>query len=287
MMGIDRQSSAEVRRKRTWVAFAVALAAFAFVLALWAKSSRPTDLPASRPATIVVLAAASLSEAFTAIGQQFEVEHPGVRALLSFGNSQQLALQLAQGAPGDVLASADVAPMEVAVEAGRVARGGPRVFVRNELVVIYPRDNPANLEKLQDLARPGMRLVLGATETPIGRYSLIFLDKAGQDPAYGAGFEQAVLLNVVSYEQTVKAVLAKIQLGEGDAGIVYISDVIPESIEQVGYLDIPDPLNPVATYLVAPIVDSTQPELAQAFIRLVLSPSGQGILVRHGFLPIE
>jgi molybdate transport system substrate-binding protein len=286
-MGVDRQPLTGTRKKKTWVMSALVLAVVVSGLALWAKLSRPTKLPVTRPATLVVLAAASLSEAFTEIGQQFEAEYPGVRTLLSFGNSQQLALQLAQGAPGDVLASADAAPMEVAVEAGRVARGGSLVFAGSELVVIYPTDNPANLERLQDLAQPGVRLVLGAAEIPIGRYSLIFLDKASQDPAYGPGFGQAVVQNVVSYEQTVKAVLAKIQLGEGDAGIVYISDVIPEGVEQVGCLEIPDPLNPVVTYLVAPISDSAQPELAQAFIRLILSPSGQEILARHGFLPIE
>ena len=273
--------------KKRWVAAVSVLAVLAFVPALWIRSGRSTDPPLSKPVTIVVLAAASLSEAFTEIGQQFEAEHPGARALLGFGNSEQLALQLAQGAPGDVFASADVAPMEAAVVAGRVARGGPLVFARNRLVVICPKDNPANLMGLHSLAEPGVRLVLGATEIPIGRYSLVFLDRASQDPAYGPGFEQAVLRNVASYEQTVKAVLAKIRLGEGDAGIVYLSDIIPEGVEHVGYLEIPDHLNPTATYLVAPIGDSAQPELAQAFIGLVLSPDGQEILARHGFLPIE
>jgi molybdate transport system substrate-binding protein len=177
--------------------------------------------------------------------------------------------------------------MGVAVQAGRILPAEPQVFAHNRLVVIYPEGNPAKLEKLQDLAQHGVRLVLGTAESPIGYYSLDFLDRASQDPAFGGQFKPDVLDNVVSYEQNVKAVLAKVQLGEGDAGIVYVSDVSAENAGQIGVLDIPDPLNPVATYLVAPIVDSAQPELAQAFIRLVLSPNGQEILVRHGFLPIE
>jgi len=241
----------------------------------------------TRQATLVVLAAASLSEVFAEIGQRFEAEHPGVAVLLNLAGSQQLAQQLAQGAPADVFASADEKQMGIAAQAGRIAAGSSQPFAHNRLVVIYPQDNPAGLEKLQDLAKPGLRLVLAASEAPVGRYSLVFLDRTSQTPAFGPDYAAAVLGNVVSYEQTVKAVLAKVQLGEGDAGIVYVSDVNAGNAGLIGILEIPDSLNPAATYLLAPISDSAEHELAQAFIRLVLSPDGQEILARHGFLPIK
>lgn len=246
-------------------------------------SSTKTEANPTEPITLTVFAAASLTEAFTEIGHDFETAQPGVQVIFNFGGSQQLAHQLSQGAPADIFASANTDQMATAIEAERVAASAPQTFVHNRLVVIYPADNPASLARLQDLSQPNLRLILAAEDVPVGRYSQQFLDKAVADPAFEAGFKDAVLANVVSYEQSVKAVLTKVALGEGDAGIIYSSDVTAEVADQVGQLDIPDNLNTIATYPIAVVSDTAYPDQARAFVAYVLSPDGQDVLARFGF----
>lgn len=247
-------------------------------------TSAPTGAPA-QPATLAVFAAASLTEAFTELGRAFEAAHPGVTVSFNFGASSQLAQQLKAGAPADVFASANQAQLAAAIDAGRIVTGTQQTFVRNRLVVILPQNNPGDVASLRDLARPGLLLVLAAAEVPAGQYALDFLGKAAQDPGFGASFKAEVLANVVSYEENVRAVLAKVSLGEADAGIVYTSDISGAGGANVARLDIPDALNAIAAYPIAPVADAAQPALAQAFIALVLSPEGQAILERYGFMP--
>jgi molybdate transport system substrate-binding protein len=175
--------------------------------------------------------------------------------------------------------------MEAAVEAGRVDEADIQTFAQNRLVVIFPQENPAGLDRLEDLARPGLKLVIAAKEVPVGQYSLEFLEKAKMDQALEPSFTDRVKMNVVSYEQTVKAVLNKVALGEADAGIVYSSDVSGEAASNVGQLTIPDELNVIANYPITIIKDSQNTALAQAFIDMALSPAGQELLARHGFIP--
>jgi molybdate transport system substrate-binding protein len=175
--------------------------------------------------------------------------------------------------------------MEVAVAAGQVAEGAALPLATNQLVVIYPAGNPGEVNGLADLARPGLKLVLAAPEVPAGRYTLDFLDKAARDPALGAGYREAVLSNVVSYEQNVRSVLSKVALGEADGGVVYRSDAAGQSAEEIGRLEIPEALNVVATYLIAPVAGSAHPDLARRFVELALSGAGQAVLAEHGFTP--
>jgi len=236
------------------------------------------------PRTLTVFAAASLRAAFTELGAQFEAAHAEVVVSFNFAGSQQLAVQLREGAPADVFASASDRQMQAAIESERVAPESPQAFARNRLVVIYARDNAAPLSALPDLARPGLKLILAAKEVPVGQYTLDFLDKAQADPAFHPGYKEAVLSNVVSYEENVRVVLSKVALGEADGGIVYASDVSGEGVTGVGRIEVPDHLNPLATYPIAPIGDSAQAELARAFVEFVLSPDGQATLSRHGFI---
>jgi molybdate transport system substrate-binding protein len=239
------------------------------------------------PANLTVFAATSLTDAFNELGQTFAAEHPGVTFTFNFAGSQQLAQQLGQGAPADIFASANKKQMEVAImEAGRVISGTERTFVRNHLVVIYPADNPAGLIQLQDLAQPGLKVVLAAKEVPVGQYFLDFLNKAVTDPAFNPTYIDDVLKNVVSYEENVRSVLAKVALGEADAGIVYTSDITGPEADKVGRLDIPDNVNVIASYPIATISDSAYPSQAQAFVEFVLSPAGQEVLARYGFIPV-
>lgn len=234
-----------------------------------------------------VFAAASLTAAFEEISEQFEAAHPGVRVVFNFAGSQQLAQQIIEGAPVDVFASANQKQMDVVVDAGVVEDGSPQTFVQNRLVAIFPSDNPAGLAALQDFAQPGLKLVLAAPEVPVGQYSLDFLDKASADPAFGATFKDKVLNNVVSYEDNVKVVLTKVALGEADAGIVYTSDVSGADADKVARLEIPDALNVMATYPIAPVKTSENPDLGQAFMDFVFSPESQAILAKFGFIPVK
>lgn len=240
------------------------------------------------PKTLTVLAAASLTEPFKELGQKFSASHPGVKTAFNFAGSQQLAQQIVQGAPADVFASASTKTMDAAVTARRVQAGAPQTFAKNGLVIIFPKDNPANLRELKDLAQPGLKLDLAAKEVPVGQYSLDFLDKASKDPGFGPDFKEAVLKNVVSYEENVKAVLTKVALDEADAGIVYTSDISGAQADKVGQLEIPAALNSIAIYPIAVLSDSPNPALAQAFVELVLSPDGQAVLAKYGFVtPIK
>jgi len=233
---------------------------------------------------LTVFAAASLTDAFQEIGAQLEADNPGLRIVFNFAGSQALRAQLAEGARADVFASADEVTMEGAREDGSIA-GEPRIFVANQLVVILPADNPAGVQELRDLARPGVKLVLADETVPAGRYARQILTTMGRNPSFGSDFTDRVLANVVSNETNVRQVVAKVQLGEADAGIVYASDVTPAVRADVTVLDIPAEFNVVARYPIAIVRDAANPTAAEAFTDAVLSPAGQDTLTRHGFLP--
>jgi molybdate transport system substrate-binding protein len=238
--------------------------------------------------TLNVFAAASLTDAFGEIGVAFSVANPGTEVVFNFAGSNQLATQIGEGAPADVFAAANGTQMVAAIDSGRIIYGTQRTFARNRLVVVTPDDNPAGLITLQDLATPGVKVVFAAAEVPVGQYTQTFLDKAEESGALGAGYKDAVTANIVSYEANVRAVLTKVTLGEADAGVVYASDVGPVfggGGEDVMQIEIPDELNTIAAYPIAPVADSAQPAMAQQFVDYVLAPEGQQVLARYGFIP--
>lgn len=243
-----------------------------------------TAAPAAQePTELTVFAAASLTDAYRQIGRNFEQANPGVKVVYNFAGSQQLAAQLGQGAPADVFASANAAQMNVAVDAGRVAEGSVKIFAFNQLVVVTSPSSRVSLTGLQDLAKPGVKLVFAARQVPVGQYTLEFLDRASAEPAFGRGFKDAVLKNVVSYEDNVRSVLAKVSLGEGDAGLVYVSDVISSPRTPVTRIDIPRNLNIIAGYPIAASSDSKQAVLAQKFVDYMFADDTRLILTRYGF----
>ena len=234
--------------------------------------------------TLTVFAAASLSEAFTEMGKNFEAAHPGVTVKFNFAGSQTLSTQLAQGAVADVFASANHTEMDKLVAANLAAKDSPRDFLTNRLLVILPKDNPAHLQTLQDLERPGLKLVLADASVPAGKYARQILDNMSQDASFGSDFSRRVLANVVSNETDVKQVVSKVQLGEADAGMAYLSDAV--AAPDLKTLDIPDNLNVIARYPVAALSGAPQSQLAADFIAYVLSAEGQAILKKWGFTPI-
>ena len=242
-----------------------------------------TATPEPKPQTLTVFAAASLTDAFTEIGAAFDAANPGVTTTFNFAGSQALRTQIEEGAPADVFASASGKEMDTLVTGGLVAQDAVQIFLTNKLVVILPADNPADITTLEDLAKPGIKLVLAAEEVPLGKYARQALDL--MDASFGAGFKDKVLANVVSNEDNVKQVVAKVQLGEADAGIVYISDSI--AAPDLKSIEIPADLNVIAQYLIAPLVKSASADLAAKFIEYVLSTEGQDILSKWGFAPIK
>lgn len=232
---------------------------------------------------LTVFTAASLTDAFQEIAATLEQGNPGTKVTFNFAGSPTLRTQLAQGARADVFASADEPNMQGAQQDGTIA-GEPRIFARNLLVVIVPAANPAGIATLQDLARAGIKLILARKEVPVGNYARQSLDKMSQDTAFSRDFATRVLANLVSEEPNVKQVVTKVQLGEADAGIVYASDVTPAVRGALRVLSIPEPLNVVARYPIAVVKDAANAAGARVFIDYVLSPAGQAILTRHGFL---
>jgi molybdate transport system substrate-binding protein len=258
-----------------------------------APQASPTPAPSApvetdavvETGTLTVLAAASLTAAFQEIGNEFENQHPGVQIEFNFAGSQQLAQQIAQGAPAGVFASANRTQMDVVVKTGQVDPAAPVEFARNRLVVVYPKENPSGITHLRDLAQPGIKIVLAAQEVPAGQYAMDFIDLASQDASFGASYKDKVISNVVSYEDNVKAVLTKVSLGEADAGIVYTTDTAGAPAGTIEQMAIPDEFNVIASYPIAVVRTAQSPHLAQLFIDLVLSKTGQEILARYGFLP--
>ncbi len=240
-----------------------------------------TGSGASLRGTISVFAAASLNDAFTEIGKAFEQAYPETKVEFNFAGSSALRTQIEEGAPADVFASANTTHMDALVDTGLA--GAPTIFVHNSLVVITPSDNPAGITSLVDLTNSGLKLVLAAEEVPVGGYARQMLRNADADAAFGAGFSDAVLANLVSNESNVKQVVAKIQLGEGDAGIVYGSDVTPDIAPELNTIEVPGSVNVIADYPIATLAETENAGLAQAFVEFVLGPDGQAILAKWGF----
>lgn len=250
------------------------------------SSTSSTSSTASTGATTLnVFAAASLKESFTEIATKYKQAHPNITIKLNFAGSQILEQQIANGAPSDVFASADQTNMQKAVEAGLV--GNAQVFVKNRLTVIIPAANPGNINSLKDLSRKGVKIDIGAPSVPAGKYSLQALAKMAQSPDYGPGYESAVKANFVSQETDVKAVVNKVQLGEVDAGFVYVTDVTAAVSSKIKMIDIPDNFNVIAQYPIAVTKSSAHSSDAQAFVQYVLSPDGQAVLQHYHFIVIN
>jgi molybdate transport system substrate-binding protein len=227
---------------------------------------------------LVVFAASSLRDAFTAISAEFVRQHPGAEVTFNFAGSQELRAQLEHGARADVFAAADREPLQALLKARRAEP--PRIFAHNRPVIVVAERSATVLRDFADLAR-AERLVLGAPEVPIGRYTARVLDRAAGP--LGPEWRARVASHVVSRELNVRQVLAKVSLGEADAGIVYQSDV-RAAPAPVRTIEIPEAYNETAEYPLAVLTGAPNPELARAWVQLVLSDAGQRTLQRFGFL---
>src|SRR5580698_4364004 len=255
--------------------FSLALAALLSGTGFAAPASAQSD-------KVIVFAAASLTEAFNAAGAAF-TKKTGMAVTFNYGGSDTLATQIKQGAPADVFASANLAQMKVVSDAGLVA-GTPKTFAKNRLVLISPKSGTMKFTSPADLAKPGDKVVLAAATVPVGGYARATFGKLSGTTGYPADFPAAVEKNVVSNELDVKAVVTKISLGEGDAGVVYSTDVTSTVAPKLDVLAFPAAVAPDIEYPIATLKNAPNPKGAQAFVDYILSPDGQAFLKAQGFI---
>jgi molybdate transport system substrate-binding protein len=247
-------------------------------------STTPTPTATPAPVNINVFGAASLTAAFGVIKTKFEAANPNVTVTYNFAGSNTLATQITNGAPADVFASADTNNMKKVSDPGLV--NTPQTFARNKVVVIIPANNPGNIKTLNDLANKGVKIDVAGPSVPVGNYTLEVLSKMGQSSAYGPAYESAVKANFVSQETSVTGVVQKVELGEVDAGFVYVSDAFSAG-SKVMSIAIPDQYNILADYPIATVKASTHPSTAESFVQYVLSADGQAILAQYHFIPVS
>ena len=228
-----------------------------------------TEARAAVTGDVTVFAAASLTAAYTEIGDAFMTEYPDSRVTFNFAASSDLVTQINEGAPADVFASADQANMTKLTDAGGAA-GEPQVFATNSLQIIVEPGNPKGITGVADLAKSDVIYVTCAPEVPIGKYAAQVLTSAG------------VTATPASLEENVKGIVTKVTLGEADAGIVYKTDVIAAGDKAEG-VEIPADINVTATYPVVATKHAPNAEGAQAFVDFVVGEQGQKILASYGF----
>jgi len=262
--------------------FALTVAALAAVtVAGCSSSSSSTSAPAASsppspaatssalPAgTITVFAAASLMGTFTQLGQQFEAAHPGDTVKFSFGASSTLATQITSGAPADVFASAAPKNMETVVNAGDASN--PQDFAKNTAEIAVPPSNPANVTSVSDLAKSSVKVALCQPQVPCGVVAAEVFKNFG------------ITVKPVTLQPDVKSVLTQVELGNVDAGMVYVTDVMAAGSKVKG-ITIPASQNASTLYPIAAISSSKELAIAQAFVAYVLSPAGQSVLAAAGF----
>ncbi len=233
-----------------------------------ATSEVAQSSPTAVSGAITVFAAASLTEAFETLGAQFEQAHPGATITFNVGASSALATQITQGAPADVFASG------LGHDHGRRGRrrgaANPTTFAQNVMQIAVPPTNPARIDALADLAAPGVKVALCQVAVPCGAVAAKVFANA------------RLTVTPVTQEADVKSTLTKVQLGEVDAGLVYVTDVLAAKGKVTG-IDIPAEVNASTSYPIAALTASKNPALATAFVDHVLSPDGVGVLTAAGF----
>lgn len=267
-------NTAPVRKADKPLLLAALVAVLGLLISACGTQPQPTAPSSSSPegsssgGAITVLAAASLTEAFSQIGKDFEAKNPGSKVTFSFGSSATLATQIVQGAPADVFAAASPATMKAVTAAG--ASNTPKDFVSNTLEIAVPKGNPHKITGLQDFADESKRIALCAPQVPCGAAAVRVFAEA------------KIVPKPDTLEQDVKATLQKVASDEVDAALVYHTDVLSAG-NQVDGIEFPEAQQASNVYPIATLKDSKNPALAQAFLDYVLSPEGQAVLAKAGF----
>jgi molybdate transport system substrate-binding protein len=259
-----------------------ALAATLLAACSTAGASAPTLGSRSGAAVVdlTVFAAASLAGVLDKVKPAFESAHPGTTLTVSTDSSAALETKIEQGAPADVFLSADTANPQKLVQKG-LSAGEPVVFAVNRLAIVVASGNQGGITSPADLANSGVKVIAAGDEVPVTKYARQLVDNLAKEPGYPTDFAAAYGRNVVSKEDNVKAVIGKIELGEGDAAVVYATDA--KASTKVTTVDIPDGANVPASYAAAIVGASSHQDAARAFLGWLTNPDGQAILTSFGF----
>jgi molybdate transport system substrate-binding protein len=247
-----------------------------------APSSAAPSAGSTETVQLTVFAAASLSNVLDQIKPAYEAAQPGTTLTISTDSSAALETQIEQGAPADVFLSADTTNPKKLVDGG-LSAGEAVVFAGNKLTIIVPTDDPGEVTSPKDLANAGLRIIAAGDAVPITKYATMLVANLAKVAGYPAHFAAAYAANVASKEDNVKAVIGKIELGEGDAAIVYVTDAAAST--KVKTIDVPAEANVSASYAGIVVGASAHQEPARTFLGWLTSAEGQAILQRAGFLP--
>jgi molybdate transport system substrate-binding protein len=247
-----------------------------------APTTATSAAQSAAPAALTIYGAASLKGVLDKVKAAYETANPGTTLTISTDSSATLETQIEQGAPADVFLSADTTNPKKLVDKG-LAAGAAVTFAGNKLTVIVPTANPAGIMSPKDLAKTGVKVIAAGDAVPITKYATLLVANLAKEADYPADFAARYTANIASKEDNVKAIVAKIELGEGDAGIVYVTDA--KASTKVTTVDVPDTANVPATYAGVVVKASKDAAAAQAFLTWFAGPDGQAILSTFGFLP--
>ena len=265
----------------------VVITVLALVLAACSSGSSPSpsavaSVAGAAPASLTIYGASSLKAVLARAQVAYQAANPGTTITISTDSSSALETKIEQGAPADVFLSADTANPQKLVDQG-LAAGALTTFAGNLLTVIVPTANPAAIQTPADLARAGIKIITCGDTVPIARYAAQLVANLARQPGYSADFVAKYTANIASKEDSVAAVVSKIELGEGDAGVVYVTDA--KTSTKVTAIPVPDGANVSATYSGVVVKASANVAAAQAFLTWFAGPDGQAILASFGFLP--
>jgi molybdate transport system substrate-binding protein len=247
-----------------------------------APSTVPTTATSAAPAALTIYGAASLKGVLDKVKAAYETANPGTTLTISTDSSAALETQIEQGAPADVFLSADTTNPKKLVDKG-LAAGDAATFAGNKLTIIVPTANPAGIKTPSDIAKTGVKVIAAGDEVPITKYATQLVANLAKEAGYPTDFVAKYTANIASKEDNVKAIVAKIELGEGDAGIVFVTDA--RASTKVTAVDVPDTADVTATYAGVVVKASRNAAAAQAFLTWFAGPDGQAILSTFGFLP--
>lgn len=268
--------------KKVLTVIAVVLVIIAIVIAGVSLSTQPS----AGKTEVTVFAAASLKAAFTEMAKDYEANHTNIKLNFNFDGSANLKTQLLNGATADVFASADYKNLNAVATADLIDNSTIQTFVKNRLVVIVPSANTAGVTSLSDLTKSGIKIVIGDTSVPIGNYTRTFMKSITNSSSEYTDFQTMVMDNVVSQESSVNNIVTKVSLGEADAGIVYTTDAAGAG-SLVTQIEIADAYNVIAVYPMGELVSTAHPTEASGFIGYVMSPDGQSVMAKYGFITVE
>ncbi|TDX52710.1 molybdate ABC transporter substrate-binding protein [Orenia marismortui] len=241
----------------------------------------------NEPITIRIMAAASLTEVFNDLKAEFEKEYDDIKLEINYAGSQALYSQITSGVTSDIFASANIKYMNQLDEANMVAK--PTIFARNKLVIVVSKQTQVEINGIKDLLQDGISIVIADKSVPVGRYTVQMLNKQNDNPQLSANYKEKFFAAVVSKELDVKSVLAKVELGEADAGVVYKTDANASDKDKVKVVNIKDQYNVIATYPIAPLkgINSEHQEAAAKFLDYLYSQEGGKILEGRGFIKVS